>query len=327
MLADTILLNGPVYTMDRSLPRAEAVALAANRVLAVGGAEEIAALRGPKTEVIDLGGRPLLPAFTDCHIHFLNTALARQRLDVSHARSAADVAAAVTDRAAITPPGQWLVGNGWDRNVWQDTTLPTKATLDAAAPEHPVALHGKDLHSMWVNSLALTEAGIDATTPDPPGGVIVRDAGTGELRGVLLERACTLISKAQPRPTDAECAAALRTAMPLAWAAGITGVHQMGDKPDGRAFHGLQILQQRRELDLRVLYYLPLENLAAAKELGIRSGLGGQRLRIGGVKLFADGALGSRTAWMLEPFEDEPENCGVPWQEPERLREVVRQAS
>jgi predicted amidohydrolase YtcJ len=321
-----IATNGPIYTMDASQPMAEAVAVAGDRVVAVGRATDVAALHGPATEILDLGGRPLLPAFADSHIHFLNTALALQQLDVSRARSAAEAAATVAERAADTLPGQWLHGRGWDRNVWHDTTLPTKATLDGAAPLHPVVLRSKDLHSMWVNSLALSQAGITAATPDPPGGVIVRDADTGEPTGILLERACKILSRALPRPTDAECAAALRAAMPLAWAAGITSIHQMGDKPDGRAFHGFQILHQRGELELRVLYYLPRENLTAAVALGVRSGLGDRRLRVGGVKLYADGALGSRTAWMLEPFDDEPHNYGVPWLEPDELREVVREA-
>jgi len=326
MLADVILTNGRVYTMDAALPLAEAVAVAGNRILAVGTAAEIAPLRGPKTQVIDLHGRPLLPAFADSHIHFVNYALARQRMNLSAARSAEKVAAIVAERAASTPPGRWLRGGGWDRNVWPDKALPTKAILDAVAPEHPVALESKDLHSVWVNSQALARAGITAATPDPPGGVIVRHPHTGEPTGILLEAACKLISRAYPRPTLAACVDAVRGAMPLAWAAGITSIHQMGDEPDARAFHVFQLLNQQGELGLRVLYYIPREKLEAAIAVGLRSGLGDRRLRIGGVKLFADGSLGSRTAAMLEPYEDEQQNYGIMVTPKQELRELVRRA-
>ena len=327
MHADLILTNGRVHTMDAARPRAEAVAVTGNRILAMGRAADITPLRGPQTQVIDLGGRTLLPAFADSHVHFVKYALARQRMALSATRSAEEVATIVAQRAASTPPGHWLRGSGWDRNVWRDTTLPTKTLLDAAAPDRPVALDSKDLHSLWVNSPALAQAGITAATPDPPGGVIVRDPHTGEPTGILLERACKLVSRVYPPPTLETCAEAIRATIPLAWAAGITSIHQMGDAPDGRAFRAFQLLNQRGELGLRVLTYLPRENLDAAIAVGLRSGFGDRRLRIGGVKLFADGSLGSHTAWMLEPFQDEPHNRGVGWLEPEELQELVRQAS
>lgn len=327
MFADLILTNGRVYTMDAALPLAEAVAVAGNRILAVGRASEMAPLRGPKTEVIDLHNRPLLPAFTDSHIHFLSYALSRQRLDLSATRSAEEAAAIVAHQAARYPSDRWLRGHGWDRNIWADKTMPTKALLDAVAPEHAVALESKDLHCVWANSKALAQAGITAATPDPPGGVIVRDPHTGEPTGILLEAACKLVSRVYPQPTLAECTDAVKEATPLAWAAGITGIHQMGDAPDARAFRTFQLLHQQGELGLRVAYYIPQENLEAAIAVGLRSGFGDERLRIGGVKLFVDGSLGSRTAWMLEPFEDEPHNHGVSRLEPARLLELVRRAT
>ena len=327
MFADTLITNGQVYTMDASLPTAEAVGLAGNRILALGSANELRGLRGPATEIIDLAGRIVLPAFADSHIHFLNMARARRHLDLSTARSAEEIASAVAGRAAATPPGHWVFGNGWDRNVWLDTSLPTRRLLDAASPDHPVALHSKDLHSTWVNSLALAQAGFTSATPDPAGGVIVRESLTGEPTGILLERACKVMADVYPPPTPEECAGEIKSAMPEAWQSGITSIHQMGDRPDGRAFRAFQLLHQRGELSLRVLYYLPRENLEAAVQLGLRSGFGDQRLRIGGVKLFADGSLGSHTAWMLEPFSDEPLNRGVPWLDPQELREIVGYAS
>ncbi len=327
MLADVILTNGRVHTMDAALPLAEAVALTGNRILALGSTADIALLRGPKTQVIDLSGRLLLPAFADSHVHLATYALARQRMDLSSACSAEEVATIVAQQASNTLPGRWLRGHGWDRNVWRDSTLPTKVVLDAAAPEHPVALGSKDLHSVWVNSQALVRAGIAAATLDPPGGVIARDPHTGQPTGILLEEACKLISRLYPRPTPAECADAVKETLPLVWAAGITSIHQMGDSPDARAFRTFQFLNQRGELGLRVLYYLPRENLDSAIAVGLRSGFGDRRLSVGGVKLFVDGSLGSHTAWMLEPFEDEPDNRGVGRLEPEELRDLVRRAS
>ncbi|MDH7486477.1 MAG: amidohydrolase [Anaerolineae bacterium] len=326
MHADLILTHGRVYTMDATRPQAEAVAVTGNHILDVGSAADIASLRGPQTQVIDLDGRPLLPAFADSHVHFVQYALARQRLDLSHTRAAEEVAALVAQRAASTPPGDWLHGSGWDRHIWRDPTLPGKALLDAVAPGHPVALDSKDLHSLWVNSLALARAGITAATPDPPGGVIVRDPHTGEPTGILLETACELVTAVYPPPSPETCARAIRAAIPLAWAAGITSIHQMGDAPDGRAFRAFQFLNQSGELGLRVLIYLPQEHLEAARAVGLRSGFGDRRLRLGGIKLFADGSLGSHTAWMLEPFQGEPSNCGVGRLEPDELRALVRQA-
>ena len=327
MFADLIITNGRIYTMDASLPLAEAVAVAGDRILAVGTESEIATLRRPTTDQLDLRGRSLLPAFSDSHIHLLNTARARQRMDLSKARSRQDAAATVAQRAAETPAGHWLIGNGWNRNIWHDTALPTKRDLDRAAPDTPVVLNSKDLHSMWVNSRALAQAGINASTPDPPGGLIVREAGSGEPSGILLERACTMVSRVYPPPSVADCVDAIKSAIPMAWQAGITGIHQMGDKPDCLAFRAFQQMHQEGELDLRVLYYFPRESLETVTRLGLRSGFGDQRLRIGGIKLFADGSLGSHSAWMLEPFEDEPDNRGVPWHEPEELQALVRKAS
>jgi predicted amidohydrolase YtcJ len=324
---DIIFTNGPVYTMDQAAPRAQAVAVKGRRVVGVGAGADILALRGPRTQVIDLAGRPLLPAFADSHIHFSKLALQSQQLDLTAAGSASGVAAIVARAASKTPEGHWLRGIGWDRNTWPDPALPGRDLLDQIAPRHPVALASKDLHTLWVNSAALAAAGVSGDTADPPGGVIVRRPQSNEPAGILLEAATKLVSAVYPQPTLAELAAGIGEATRVAWSLGITNIHQMGDTPDGRAFQAFQHLDSRGALGLRVLHYLPRESLHAAVGLGLRSGFGSQRLRIGGIKLFADGSLGSRTAWMLEPFADEPHNYGVAWLDPQELRHEVRRAS
>ncbi len=183
--------------------------------------------------------------------------------------------------------------------------------LDAVAADRPVALDSKDLHSLWVNSAALRRAGITATTPDAPGGVIERDAD-GEPTGVLREAAVALIQRAYPKPPLDEIVSAVRAALPGMWAAGIVAIHNANDSADAIAFRTYQELRRRGELGLRVLQHIPACNLAHARGVGLRSGLGDEWLRVGGVKFFADGALGSRTAHMLQPYLDNRSNGAWP---------------
>ncbi len=324
--ADTILTRARVHTVDDAQPWAEAVAVREGRILAVGRAQEMDDLRGPKTEVYDLGGRLVLPAFSDAHIHFVWWALQRRRVDLTDVPTPQEAAARVAARAQTLPPSAWVRGGGFNRNLWPGNEWPTKELLDAAAPRNPVALDSKDGHSLWVNSRALALAGITASTPDPAGGVIRRDA-RGEPTGILSENAVALVSNAIPPESEEECIAAVREGIPLAWAAGITAIHEANDTPEARSFRTFQALDRAGELGLRVLQHVPVANLEHALGIGLRSGFGNDRLRIGGVKIFADGALGSRTADMLEPYMGEPDNRGVAVMGKEELLELASRAS
>ncbi len=325
--ADLILSNGRVHTMSAALPFATTVAIRGDRILAVGTDEETRPLRGPNTQIIDLQGRTVVPGFIDAHIHFAQWALRRQWIDLSDAASPEEALERVAKRAAVTPPDAWILGGGFDRNAWPGAAWLIRQMLDAVAPRHPVLLHSKDYHSIWVNSLTLRLANVTRETPDPHGGRIERDPATDEPTGILSERAVELVQHEVPPPTIDQAVAALREAQPLAWRAGLTGIHEISDTDDLLAFRAFQALRRVGGLGIRVLQHIPATRLRAFTEAGIQSGFGDEWLRIGGVKFFMDGALGSRTADMLHPYDGEPENCGVPVTGEDEMREYALQAS
>lgn len=325
MGADLILFNARVYTMDTTRPYAEAIALSGRRIVAVGPDAEVKALIGAGTRAVDLGGRAVIPGLIDSHVHFgwHCIALSQQRLDLDNVPTKAEAVARVAARAGALAPGRWILGGGWNQNVWPEPVLPTAADLDAVAPDHPVVLESKSYHATWANSRALEMTGITATTVDPPGGQIVRDE-RGRPTGVLLENAANLLHDAIPTPTVDEMVEALRAGIAAAHRLGLTGIHDPGNDVTLAAF---QVLRARGELPFRALMHLPAESMAAAIALGLRSGLGDEYVRIGGVKLFADGALGPQTAAMLAPYEGSADNLGIATLQPGEMHDVVRRAA
>jgi predicted amidohydrolase YtcJ len=307
----TILyLNGTIYTMDAARPRARAMAIdtLSGRILAVGEDDEVRRLGGHDAELVDLRGRTVLPGFIDAHIHLLATAYRAHEIDASQCKSEEEVAELVRQRAARTPPGQWIQGGYWYKGAWPDQRFPSRASLDAAAPEHPVALWSKDGHVLWVNSLALQRAGITAETPDPANGAILRDEN-GEPTGILEEEEATdlvynVIDKDDPVLTRHLVEQSLQELL----RAGITTIHDI----EGR--EALSLFQQLRDegkLSLRVQMILPRRTLPDLGSLGLRAGFGDDMLRLAGIKIFADGTLGSQTAAMLEDFEGNPGQRGI----------------
>ncbi len=318
--ADWILQNARIYTQDPEQPIVEAIAVVGERVGAVGRAEEVRAWQSPRTRILDLGGATVLPGLIDAHLHLEGYARRRMGVDVD-TPTLEEALARVARRVAHTPPGAWIVGRGWLQERWG--RFPVAADLDAVAPGHPVALWARSGHALWVNREAMRRAGITAETPDPPGGRIARDA-QGEPIGLFFERAMDLIARAIPEPSVEELAEALYEALHELAAMGLTAVHNF-DGP--HAFAALQILHERGDLPLRVVQHLPLAMLEPALALGLRTGFGDEWLRIGSVKIFADGALGTRTAWMLAPYEGEPENLGIAFTPPEAIREAAQRAT
>jgi predicted amidohydrolase YtcJ len=330
LYADMLFTGGPVYTADPHGPRwAEAVATREGRILAVGRASELAELRGPKTEVVDLAGRLLLPGFTESHIHFIELSFRVAEVDVTEARSAGEVSQAVAAKIAAMPRSaagdSWVFGGGWNAHIWTDGVLPHRRVLDAVSGDAPVALDSKELHGIWVNSAALRRAGISAATRDVPGGVIERDPD-GEPTGILRENAVDLVQCIFPVPSLEDTMAAVAAAIPGMWQTGIVALHNANDSCDALSFGTYQALHRQGQLGLRVLQHIPVCNLEHARLVGLRSGLGDAWLRVGGVKMFADGALGSRTASMLQPFTGEPDNWGVPTTDPEEMLELATTA-
>jgi predicted amidohydrolase YtcJ len=322
--ANLVLYNGNIHTMDRSRPRARAIAVRDNRVLALGSDGEMRALLRPGGKAVDLQGRTVVPGFVDSHLHFLSYGRSLKQIDLIGVLSLDEALSRVAARAEANPAGRWLEGRGWDQSLWEGGAFPTRQDLDRIVPDHAVYLRRKCGHAGWVNSCGLERAGITSATPDPPGGAIVRHPETGQPTGILLEEAMKLVSDIIGEPPLGEAVEAIREALPHAHREGLVGVHTMEKSVSFQAF---QYLRSAGELSLRVLMQIPKKQLDAAIEVGLRSGFGDTWLRIGGVKLFADGALGAHTAYMLEPFEDAPDDCGIPVTDAVELRELVGKAS
>ena len=308
MKPDLVLYNGVVRTLDARQPVCSAIAIWNHQIIALGD-DDLKTTVSAGGQALDLGGRLVLPGFVDGHVHFVEFALRRQRVDLSGVTSLDAALDRVRAAATATPPGHWILGGGWDHNLWMPPVWPDRHALDVVSRQHPIALDSKDVHTLWANSLALARAGVDEATPDPPGGKIVRDPDTGQATGILSEMPAKALvwDVIEPPPLDETCRA-IREATGAAWQAGVTGIH---DCEDERAFAAFAELRRRGEAGIRVLMHLSKDNLDAAIQAGVRSGLGDAWLRVGSVKLFMDGALGSRTGHMLEPHLGEPDNLGM----------------
>jgi predicted amidohydrolase YtcJ len=313
-----VLVGGDIWTMDAQHPRVAAVAWLGDEVVAVGDDAAIRALAGPRTRVIDLHGRSATPGLVDAHCHLYGLGTDLENVSVRELPSEAATVAVMAEAAKQRPAGQWLIGRGWDQNRWPGQQFPTRAALDAAIGDRPVVLQRIDGHAIWVNSVALREAGITKATPDPAGGKILRGAG-GEPTGVLLDNAEGLVFGRQPEPTAEMREKRLVAASAVAIAAGLAGVHEMGiDEATAAAYRKLAAAHQ---LPLRVHAYMSvpekLERLATAPEPPTG------RFDMRGVKIYADGALGSRGARLYEPYSDDPNNRGLWRAEPAALTRAV----
>ena len=291
----------------------DAVLVRGGRVLAAGARR---ALRDahPGASVLDLAGTVITPGLTDAHVHLAEWAMARSGVDLRGAGSAHDAARRVAAAAGDGAAG-WIRGRGWSAGAWPDA--PARDLLDAVSPDRPVLLQSHDMHSLWLNGAALAAAGIGDDTPDPPGGRIERDE-RGRATGILRENAMPLALEAMPAPSAAERERHVLEAQSALHRMGVTGVHTV--EPDSLAL--LEAIRASGRLRLRILQHLPLARLDDALRIGLRSGFGGEWLRIGGVKMFLDGALGSRTAWLRSPYEGS-DDVGVSTLPPETFRDVV----
>jgi predicted amidohydrolase YtcJ len=326
-----LVLADRVHTLAAPAAAREATALLLRegRVAAVGDAATLRAV-SDDAELLDLRGSTITPGITDAHAHLTEWAFARREVDLSTARSGAEAARVVArhvaaHQAAPLPPDH-VRGRGWNPHLWAGEP-PHRALLDEIAPDTPVALQSHDMHALWVNSAALQAARIGPHTPDPVGGRIVRDAD-GEPTGLLLEWAGRLVTDAWPEPTAEQAGGAVLEAQAELHSLGITGIHSFPGihrvEPDPLPV--LLRLRETGELRLRVLQHIRLERLDDVIRLGLRSGFGDDWLRIGAVKLFLDGALGSRTAWMREPYEGGAD-CGMSTMDPAEFRDIVKRAA
>jgi predicted amidohydrolase YtcJ len=322
-MVDHILFNGRIVTHDPNRPRVAAIAITGGRVVAIGDDDEILELAGAHTKRDNLNRHLVLPGLTDAHLHWMWTARILRDLDVFEVPDKQIAVQRVAERASRLAPGEWILGYGWDQNRWPDARFPSAADLDAVSPDNPVYLRSKSAHAFWVNSKALAVCGITRDTPDPDGGVIGRDAD-GNLTGVLYETAAYLVTRHIPKDSLEDIATVMREAQGLALASGLTGFHDFDD-PD--CLRALQILRERGHLALRCHKQINLAYLDPAIESGVRFGFGDDWINFGALKMFADGALGPRTAAMIAPYEGEPDNLGVTVLDTETMLRHARKAS
>jgi predicted amidohydrolase YtcJ len=321
--AELVLYNAAIYTMNPAQPTAEAIGLSRGRIVAIGDSDSVCQAAASPRHTRDLGGRVVIPGLIDAHVHFCEYSLRQEMVDIYQLPSLQETLDRIAAKVEATAAGAWIRGGGWNCNLWQGGSFPSRAHLDRVAPHHPVALSSKDGHSLWVNSRALALAGIDASTNEVEGGAIFRDA-SGEPTGILQENAMGLVYDIVPRPGPDERRAACRRGMAYANQVGLTGIH---DCEGAAALTTFQQLAQEGDLTLRVLAHIPESELDAAIEIGLRDGFGNDWLSLGGIKAFGDGALGSRSAWMLAPYEGDPSNRGIPTTTPEALEKLVRKAN
>ncbi len=309
---DLILKNGQVLTMDPGQPRAEAVAIAGGRILAVGANDEVAALGNGATRVVDLGGSTVVPGFIDAHSHPAYSGRRHLRFIDCDLRSIGAIQDAVRERAAKTPPGEWVVGFKYDDTKTAERRFITREDLDAAAPRHPVYIGHRGGHTAYVNSLALAKAGITEQTPDPAGGKFVRDAATGRLTGRLLERATDPFESSIPAfgtTTRDEDRAAVRLITQMFAKAGVTSsTDAYGSPEDLRAYPDAR---EAGDLSARIYCMIGSPHLERMLDAGVRTGLGDEWVRVGGMKAPCDGSISERTARLSQPYAGRPDDFGL----------------
>ncbi|MCP4447172.1 MAG: amidohydrolase [Myxococcales bacterium] len=309
--ADLVFVGGDLYTMDAERPRATALAIRGEHIVAVGDDKEISRYISEGTRVVNLDGRTLTPGLSDAHCHLYGLGKSLEAVNLRGVASAEAAAKMVAEASAGLDEGEWATGRGWDQNLWEGQSFPNKATLDAAVPKRPVSLRRVDGHALWANSAALEIAGVDKNTSDPDGGTIERDA-EGNPTGVLIDNAMSLVERKLPRPTEAVITRRILAAANLAASVGITSVHEMGlSEQVVSVYRGLAA---EGRLPIRVYGFLAGDSDVVAS-LGNRvpevDQDGTQFFVLRAIKLFADGALGSRGAAMLEPYSDDADNSGL----------------
>ena len=323
--ADLIVTNANIYTVDDDRPRAEALAVRGGRVEFVGSRREALALRGPATRILDAGGHTIIPGMVDAHGHLLELGLSLRQVDLVGTRSYDEVVARVAARAKGAPAGEWILGRGWDQNHWGDTRFPTHEALSRAVPNNPVVLGRVDGHALLANAAAMRAAGVTAATRDPEGGRIEREPN-GEPSGVFVDNAKSLIERVVPPPSRDEARQATLAAIREANRYGLVGVHDAGEPR--QVIDLFEEMARAGQFDLRGYIMVGDDSAAEAHYFarGPQSALYDGHIWIRAIKLYADGALGSRGAALLEPYADDPKNTGLLVSTPQHIRDVAERA-
>jgi predicted amidohydrolase YtcJ len=323
--ADLIVTHARIYTVDDNHPFVSALAVKDGRVQFVGSEREALLLRGPSTRVIDAGGHTVLPGMTDAHAHLFGLAQFLRNIDLTDTRSYEEIINRVAARVKETPSGRWVIGRGWDQNKWGDTRFPTHEALSRISPNNPVMLERIDGHAMLVNAAVMKLAGVTAATKDPAGGRIERGAN-GEPTGVFVDNAMSLIEKVIPPMSHDEMKSATLAAIAECNRLGLTALHDPGEPED--VLDMFEELAKANNFSVRV-YAMISDDSAAIEHYfkrGPQSDLYDGHLWIRAIKLYADGALGSRGAALLDPYTDDPKNSGLLKSTPAHLQDVATRA-
>jgi predicted amidohydrolase YtcJ/beta-lactamase class A len=306
--ADLAVINGRIWTGNRSRPWAEALASRGERVIAIGSNAEIKKLSDSKTQVLDVGGRLTIPGFIDDHTHFIESGFHLLSVDLRDAATPEEFARRIKVQAAKLRAGLWITGGDWDHERWPGGPLPTKEMIDRFTPDNPVFVSRLDGHMALANTVALRMAGITKETKDPPGGTIVRDPTTGEPTGILKDGAQGLVYRVIPEPTEAERDEALKASLAEAARVGVTSIQDITPWEDYDAY---KRFRDAGRLTVRVYARTPMSQWKRQAEAVARRGAGDEWLKLGGLKAFMDGSLGSTTALFFEPFTDAPSTSGL----------------
>jgi len=308
MHPDLVLINGKIWTVNPSQPEAQAVACRDGKIVAVGTTAEIRSMAGPETRVVDLLGRRVVPGFNDAHVHFYSGGSNLTSVQLRDCKSQAEFRERIREYAAKLPPGRWITGGLWDHESWTPAELPTRELIDDVTGDHPVFVQRLDGHMGLANSRALALAGISRVTTDPPGGTIVHGADF-QPTGILKDAAMTAVLEKIPPDTPEQIAEAVKAAMQYAARHGVTSVQDMSASPEVLSVY--QDLLHRGELTVRIYGAQPIASYGRLAAVGIRAGLGNDKLKIGLVKGFADGSLGSTTALFFDQYLDQPGTTGL----------------
>jgi len=340
MQPDLILHNGRIYTVDRQQPWVEAIAIAEGHILAMGDSETILSLSSPTTAIRDLGGKLALPGLVDSHIHLYDWCRARRSVPLAGCGSKEEMLARIKAWAKQLPPGTWITGQGWNEREWPKPELPTRYDLDQVTGDHPALFQRVDMHAAVVNSSALRMVGISEETPDPEGGLIGRGSvgdhdstSSRKPNGLLWELAINLVGNLIPRPGIEEFEGMLLDGIKELNRLGITAAHDQrmkGQQEGPLALAVYQRLAADGKLNLRINCNIAAHDLPHIVALGLRTGFGNDVLRIGHMKLFADGSMGSQTAWVLAPYavsSGDKDGQGVCVTPPEQMATEIRLAA
>ena len=317
-----IVVNANIHTGNKAHAKVQAMAISGNKIVATGTNEQIRAMAGNGTKTLDAGGKTIVAGFNDAHVHFTETGAQLSSVDLRDAKTPAEFVARIKAFAAKLPKGRWILGGKWDHENWTPAALPTAAMIDAASPDNPVFIDRLDGHMALANSLAMKLAGIDKTTKDVEGGEIVRDA-SGNPTGVFKDAAMIYVNKVIPAPSWEERLEAAQAATDHAASLGITSVQDMSNGPDVGVY---QELLRRGTLKTRVYGCSPLGDYKRWANTGVRYAFGDAMLRVGCLKGYADGSLGSTTAWFFEPYLDAPKSVGLASDEVPSMAENILNA-